>query len=103
MSYLQSRGLTNAVTGGIHARCDDLTLLMPNPGCLHRALNELGVAASEAVLIGSTVAELSAAQAIQLPFVGYARNETIERRLIRAGCEQTVTTLEPVLTAFRTD
>jgi len=102
MSYLETRRLSNAVTGGVHARTDDLTLLMPNPDCLHRALDELGVTPSDAVLIGSSVAELTAAQAVGLPFLGHARNEASVKRLARAGCDQTVTSLEPVLAAIRT-
>ncbi|WP_406329706.1 SAV_2336 N-terminal domain-related protein [Streptomyces sp. NBC_00203] len=101
-SYLEARGLTNAVTGGVHARTDDLTLLMPNPDCLHRALDELGVSPSEAVLIGSSTAELLAADSIGLPFIGHAGNEQTEQRLTRAGCEHTVSSLEPVLEAIRT-
>ncbi|MEU9207906.1 SAV_2336 N-terminal domain-related protein [Streptomyces sp. NPDC048415] len=102
LSYLESRGLTDSVTGGVHGRSDDLTLLMPNPDCLHRALDALGVAAPQAVLIGSTIAELTAANAIGLPFIGLARQVAVERRLTRAGCERIVTSLEPVLDAFRT-
>lgn len=101
-SYLETRGLTNAVTGGVHARADDLTLLMPNPDCLHRALDALGVSAAQAVLIGSTVTELTAANTIGLPFIGSADDEQTEQRLTRAGCEHTVSSLEPVLEAIRT-
>ncbi|MFC7264547.1 SAV_2336 N-terminal domain-related protein [Streptomyces lutosisoli] len=101
-SYLETRGLADAVTGGVHARADDLTLLMPNPDCLHRALNGLGVSAAQAVLIGSTVTELTAANTIGLPFIGCAGNEQTEQRLRRAGCEHTVSSLESVLEAIRT-
>jgi phosphoglycolate phosphatase-like HAD superfamily hydrolase len=102
LSYLTSRGLADSVTGGVHGRSDDLTLLMPDPDCLHRALDELGVAAPQALLIGSTVAELTAANAVGLPFVGLTRQTGVERRLTRAGCEQIITSLEPVLDAVRT-
>ncbi|MFI6486169.1 SAV_2336 N-terminal domain-related protein [Streptomyces sp. NPDC050564] len=102
LSYLTSRGLADSVTGGVHGRSDDLTLLMPDPDCLHRALDELAVAAPQALLIGSTVAELTAANAVGLPFVGLTRQTGVERRLTRAGCEQIITSLEPVLDAVRT-
>ncbi|WP_432176894.1 SAV_2336 N-terminal domain-related protein [Streptomyces sp. Tue6028] len=103
LSYLTSRGLADSVTGGVHGRSDDLTLLMPDPDCLRRALDELGVAAREALLIGSTVAELTAANAVGLPFVGLTRQTGVERRLTRAGCEHIITSLEPVLDAVRAD
>ncbi|MFD9330138.1 SAV_2336 N-terminal domain-related protein [Streptomyces sp. NPDC060065] len=86
----------------VHARSADLTLLMPNPDCLHRALNQLKASPSDAVLIGSSVAELTAAHSIGLPFIGYAHSEGIERHLTRAGCEHTVTSLAPILEAIRT-
>lgn len=86
----------------VHARSADLTLLMPNPDCLHRALNQLKASPSDAVLIGSSVAELTAAHSIGLPFIGYAHSEGIERNLTRAGCEHTVTSLTPILEAIRT-
>ncbi|WP_432033853.1 hypothetical protein [Streptomyces antibioticus] len=53
------------------------------------------------MLIGSTVAELTAAQQVGLPFVGPARNPTIEQRPREAGCELTVPSLTPALEAAR--
>ncbi|WP_405908828.1 SAV_2336 N-terminal domain-related protein [Streptomyces sp. NBC_00828] len=98
MAYLRKRKLSVPV----HARSNDLTLLMPNPDCLHRALNQFSTSPSDAVFIGSSVAELTAAHSIGLPFIGYAHREGIERQLTRAGCEHTVTSLAPILEAIRT-
>ncbi|CAM5380535.1 hypothetical protein SALBM311S_06215 [Streptomyces alboniger] len=53
------------------------------------------------MLIGSTVAELSAARQIGLRFIGLARNPTVEQSLREAGCEITVPSLAPVLEAAR--
>ncbi|GGK77730.1 SAV_2336 N-terminal domain-related protein [Streptomyces flaveus] len=100
-TYLESRGLIGSATGGVHGRALDLTLLMPHPDCLLRALEQLDASASEAVLIGSSVAELTAANAIGLPFIGYAHNSDREGRLTRAGCQQTVSSLAPVLEVIR--
>ncbi|MFH8463459.1 SAV_2336 N-terminal domain-related protein [Streptomyces sp. NPDC017991] len=96
--YLHSHGrLTGLVTGGVHGRADDLTLLMPNPDCLLRALEHLGVPPKDAVLVGSSVAELTAARAAGLRFLGYTRSEGHKRRLVRAGCEVTTASWAPLL------
>ncbi|MFF0592141.1 SAV_2336 N-terminal domain-related protein [Streptomyces antibioticus] len=97
--YLE--GILMPLRAGVHGRAADLTRLMPHPDCLRRALPPGGGAARTAVLIGSTVAELTAAQQVGLRFVGLARNPTIEQRLREAGCELTVPSLTPVLEAAR--
>ncbi|MGN9815707.1 SAV_2336 N-terminal domain-related protein [Streptomyces sp. SD11] len=99
--YLHSHGrLTGLVTGGVHGRADDLTLLMPNPDCLLRALDHLGVPPKDAVLVGSSVAELTAARAAGVRFLGYTRSEGHKRRLVRAGCEVTTASWAPLLRAL---
>ncbi|WP_328496532.1 SAV_2336 family protein [Streptomyces sp. NBC_00414] len=96
--YLQSHGrLTGLVTGGVHGRADDLTLLMPDPDCLLRALEHLGATPKDAVLVGSSVAELTAAKAAGLRFLGYTRSEGHRQRLVRAGCELTTASWAPLL------
>ncbi|MFJ9115853.1 SAV_2336 N-terminal domain-related protein [Streptomyces sp. NPDC102394] len=84
---------------GVHGRAADLALLMPDPDCLRRALSSAAAPASASVLIGSTVAELTAAQQLGLRFIGLARNPTIEHGLREAGCEVTVPSLAPLLEA----
>ncbi|MFG2131747.1 SAV_2336 N-terminal domain-related protein [Streptomyces sp. NPDC048751] len=96
--YLKPYGLPLA---GVHGRGEDLGLLMPHPDCLLRALSSPGTPAPRGVVIGSTVAELTAAQQVGLGFVGLARNPTAEQRLREAGCEITVPSLAPVLEAAR--
>ncbi|SMF83646.1 SAV_2336 N-terminal domain-related protein [Streptomyces sp. Amel2xC10] len=97
--YLE--GIPMPLRAGVHGRAADLTRLMPHPDCLRRALPPGDGAARTAVLIGSTVAELTAAQQVGLRFVGLARNPTIEQRLREAGCALTVPSLTPVLEAAR--
>ncbi|MPY61298.1 SAV_2336 N-terminal domain-related protein, partial [Streptomyces spongiae] len=100
-AYLARRGLTGPTSGGVHGRSDDPALLLPHPDCLLRALERLGTAPDDAVLIGSSVVELTAASALGLPFIGYATGQEEERRLREAGCRYTVTSLEPLLKAVR--
>ncbi|MGW2385749.1 SAV_2336 N-terminal domain-related protein [Streptomyces sp. NPDC001658] len=86
---------------GVHGRGENLGLLMPHPDCLLRALPSSPAPVPAGVLIGSTVAELTAAQQVGLGFVGLARNPTVEQSLREAGCEITVPSLAPVLEAAR--
>ncbi|MEV0220596.1 SAV_2336 N-terminal domain-related protein [Streptomyces sp. NPDC050704] len=99
--YLQAHGrLTGLVTGGVHGRTEDLNRLMPDPDCLLRALDHLGTSPSDAVLIGSSVAELTAANALGLRFLGYTRSEPHKQHLVRAGCELTMTSWAPLIQAL---
>ena len=84
---------------GVHGRAADPALLMPDPDCLLRALRSPAGPASTSLLIGSTVAELTAAQQLGLRFIGLARNPTVEHGLREAGCEVTVPSLAPLLEA----
>lgn len=100
-AYLKGRGLTGPTSGGVHGRSGHPGLLLPNPDCLLRALKQLNTAPDDAVLIGSSVAELTAASALGLPFIGYATGREDARRLREAGCQYTVSSLEPLLKAVR--
>ncbi|WP_395571522.1 SAV_2336 N-terminal domain-related protein [Streptomyces sp. BK79] len=79
--HLGRRRLTDCLRGGLHGRHTDLTRLLPDPRALHPVLDALGFPAAGCVLIGSTLAELGAARALGLPFIGYARDEEARRRL----------------------
>ncbi|WP_328482108.1 SAV_2336 family protein [Streptomyces sp. NBC_00377] len=89
------------LTAGVHGRDDDLGTLTPSPHRLLGALKPLGAPAATAVLIGSTLAELAAARAAGLRFIGLARNPTVEQALLGAGCDAVVPSLTPVLEAAR--
>ncbi|BCL20245.1 HAD family hydrolase [Streptomyces tuirus] len=86
---------------GVHGRAEDLALLTPHPDCMLRALDTCAGSAATGLVIGSTVAELAAAQRAGLRFIGLARNTTTDRQLREAGCETTVTSLAPLLEAAR--
>ncbi|MCX5596991.1 SAV_2336 N-terminal domain-related protein [Streptomyces phaeochromogenes] len=95
--YLQAHGRLTGLVSGVHGRAEELTRLMPNPDCLVRALDQLGATPSDAVLVGSSVAELTAANAIGLRFLGYTRSEPHKQRLLRAGCELTTASWAPLI------
>ncbi|WP_375165618.1 HAD family hydrolase, partial [Streptomyces sp.] len=90
---------------GVHGRGTDPALLMPHPDCLGRALSASGSSRSSGapagVLIGSSVAEFTAAQQAGLRFIGYAYTSALRRALREAGCGLVVDSLTPLLTAAR--
>ncbi|MEU1006928.1 SAV_2336 N-terminal domain-related protein [Streptomyces sp. NPDC005890] len=86
---------------GVHGRRDDLSLLTPHPDCLLRALRARGTPSRSAVLISSSVAELTAAQQLGLRFIGYAPGAAGRRSLREGGSEVTVSSLEPLVEAAR--
>ncbi|MFP3991598.1 HAD-IA family hydrolase [Streptomyces sp. E11-3] len=96
-SYLRSRRLTACFNGGIHGRTDRLRLLKPDPDCLHRALESLGMPAATSLMIGDTPADLYAAREAGIAFLGYGRDERREKRLRTAGAELVVSSLGPVV------
>ncbi|MGW1210514.1 SAV_2336 N-terminal domain-related protein [Streptomyces sp. NPDC002499] len=86
---------------GVHGRGPDPRRLLPHPDCLTRALRTSGVQAPTSLVIGSSVAELAAAQRLGLSFIGLAGTTSVERRLRQAGCETMVPSLEPLREAAR--
>lgn len=97
-TFLDRHGLTACLSGGVHGRSPDLTRLMPHPDVLRRAVGRLGVSPERCVLIGSTVAEQSAAHAAGVRFVGHGA-EQARRRFDTA--DLIVPGLRPILEAAR--
>ncbi|MEV2249495.1 SAV_2336 N-terminal domain-related protein [Streptomyces sp. NPDC050147] len=91
-AYLGAKGL-HLPEAGIHGRTSDLTLLMPDPDCPRRALEQLGTPADRCVMVGSSPAEAAAARSLRIAFVGYAPSRTARERLAAAGVRTTVSDL----------
>ncbi|MFD4259912.1 SAV_2336 N-terminal domain-related protein [Streptomyces sp. NPDC058534] len=99
-AYLRRRGLLDALAGDVHGRGTDLTRLMPDPDVLLRALERLDTAVGTCVMVGSSVAEQSAARALGLPFIGHCGGERGRRELSAADDDALlVPDLRPLLTA----
>ncbi|MCC9740773.1 HAD family hydrolase [Streptomyces sp. MNU89] len=99
-AYLERRGLAELFRPHVHGRVTEPWLLKPDPDCLHRALRSTGHDAEMSVMIGDSTADLLAARAAGVRFLGYARDETRRRRLRDAGAESVVTSLGDVLAAL---
>ncbi|MCF6524176.1 HAD family hydrolase [Streptomyces sp. JJ36] len=98
-SYLHGRGLAHHFAGRVHGRLHDVSLLKPHPDCLRRALTATRTRPERAVMIGDTVADLEAAAAAGVPFLGFAHGPVRREALRAAGARHVVSSLEEVLTA----
>ncbi|EGX59434.1 hydrolase [Streptomyces zinciresistens K42] len=100
-AYLGGRGLLECFLPHIYGRTQELQYLKPHPHYLNRALSAMGVAPAGALFIGDTPTDWQAAREAGVPFLGYARNETKEKRLRQAGAAHVVASLLPLLRAVR--
>ncbi|MGW0647928.1 HAD family hydrolase [Streptomyces umbrinus] len=100
-TYLESRGLTGCFAPYVYGRTEKLHHLKPHPYCLVRALNAMGAAPRDALMIGDTPTDFHAAQRADVPFLGYARNAEKEKELRSAGAEVVVRSLDSVLQIVR--
>ena len=100
-TYLAGRGLADCFAPHISGRTRELHHLKPHPHCLNRALNAMGVAPGDALMIGDTPSDREAAEGAGVPFLGYARNERKARLLKAAGADVVLDSLEPLLRLLR--
>ncbi|MEU6540620.1 HAD-IA family hydrolase [Streptomyces sp. NPDC047000] len=99
--YLAGRGLLSCFAPHLYGRTRDLHRLKPDPHCLNRALNTMGSAPENALMIGDTPTDCAAAKKAGVRFLGYARNAYKEKRLRDAGATDVVGSLKPLLEAVR--
>ncbi|MFD9909036.1 SAV_2336 N-terminal domain-related protein [Streptomyces sp. NPDC059063] len=100
-TYVTTHGL-DIPADHIHCRtADGLAHLLPDPEPLRRILRRLDTTAERSVMIGSTVAEATAARALDLPFIGYAPDDRARERLTAAGARHTVSSLARIADAVR--
>ncbi|MFD3501693.1 HAD family hydrolase [Streptomyces sp. NPDC058676] len=100
-SYLNGRGLIACFAPHIYGRTQDLSLLKPHPETLNRALRAMGAPPESSLMIGDTVSDHAAAQSAGVPFLGYARTSAREQQLRKAGAQNVLRSLEPLLSVVR--
>jgi HAD superfamily hydrolase (TIGR01549 family) len=99
--YLTGRDLLPCFSPHVYGRTGDLQLLKPDPHCLNRALNAMGAAPPDALMIGDTPTDCLAAKEAGVPFLGYARSDPAVTSLRAAGAEVVLPSLEPLLELLR--
>ncbi|MFJ4683703.1 HAD family hydrolase [Streptomyces sp. NPDC088789] len=102
--YLRGRDLYACFAPHIYGRTADLRLLKPNPDLLLKALRAMGAAPRTSLMIGDSQTDYTAARTAGVPFLGYAGNDTVLRRLLADGVPERriLRSLEPLLHAVRT-
>ncbi|WP_020140176.1 HAD family hydrolase [Streptomyces sp. 351MFTsu5.1] len=89
--YLRMHGLRQYFKV-VHGRTADPDLMKPHPDVLFRALDSLGLAPGDAVMIGDTNADLGAAEVAGVLFIGYDMEPAG-----RAGTEVMIEAYGPLL------
>ncbi|GHC41392.1 SAV_2336 N-terminal domain-related protein [Streptomyces flavofungini] len=99
-TYLTDHGI-DIPPERVHCRTGDLTRLLPDPAGLRRVLARPGTSAARCLMIGATVAEATAAGALDVPFIGYAPGDRAREHLLAAGARHTVGALSAIVDAVR--
>ncbi|WP_329442144.1 HAD-IA family hydrolase [Streptomyces canus] len=78
-------------------------LMKPDPDCVHRALTYLDLPenAPPCLLVGDQLTDLQAARAAGTRFLGYTRDRSRARAMLRDGADAVVTSFAPVVAACR--
>ncbi|MFE6624193.1 HAD family hydrolase [Streptomyces sp. NPDC057740] len=80
----------------VHGRTDP-GLMKPDPHVVLRALDGLGLAPDDAVMIGDTEADVRAAERAGVRFIGYGRNARKVKGLRDAGASVVITSYLPLV------
>lgn len=95
--YLSGRQIESLFHGRIHGRAANPLLMKPNPACLAEALRSTGAKPGESLMVGDSRTDYEAAQALGIPFLGYAKDPRKRRILEDAGAPGIVQSLGVVL------
>jgi phosphoglycolate phosphatase-like HAD superfamily hydrolase len=75
--------------------------MKPNPEPVMNALNALAVQPQSSVLIGDSLADITAGQAAGVPVIGYANRLSKKERFANARADAVVTSMADVVAALR--
>lgn len=75
--------------------------MKPDPSCLLRALNAVNTAAHNAVFVGDSLTDVTAARTAGVPVVAYANRPDKLETLRSAGADAIVTTMAEVVAALQ--
>ncbi|WP_436758480.1 HAD family hydrolase [Streptosporangium sp. V21-05] len=99
-AFLKEHGLLAAVEL-ISARVDpDPGLMKPNPYLVRQALNQLGANTALSLLVGDSVTDMQASKSAGITAVGYANKAGKADRLVAAGADLVVTSMEELALAL---
>ncbi|MET7478594.1 HAD-IA family hydrolase [Streptomyces sp. NPDC005648] len=75
--------------------------MKPDPHCVERALDHLGIEPSHCLLVGDQITDLKAAQSVGTPFLGYTQDEVRRVEMRKYGAHSVVLSHLPVVAAAR--
>jgi phosphoglycolate phosphatase-like HAD superfamily hydrolase len=78
-------------------------LLKPHPNCLQEAMYFTGLQPSESLMIGDSVSDFLAANAVGVPFLGYTSSFKKCVALLNAGATNVIRSYQPLLEALGWD
>ncbi|GAA2548822.1 HAD family hydrolase [Streptomyces fimbriatus] len=96
-NYLGGRRLLSSFAPHVYGRTNRLDLLKPHPHCLVHALNTMGAAPSDALMIGDSPGDCQAAAEAGVHFLGYATSDRKHAELRAAGADVVGRSLKSVL------
>ncbi|MEC4015686.1 HAD family hydrolase [Streptomyces sp. H27-D2] len=94
--YLRRENLARPFGAHIHGRGQLPHELKPHPSCLLHALESTHTHPGAALMIGDSDADVAAANAAHVAFLGYAKDERRFLRLRNAGATDVIRSLEPL-------
>ncbi|MFF3643779.1 HAD family hydrolase [Streptomyces sp. NPDC002564] len=98
-AYLERTSLAQLFEGVFGRDPRELRHMKPDPDCVRRALRHLALPARDCLLVGDQLTDLTAARAVGMPFLGYARTDAVAEAMRRRGADWAGTSLEPVARA----
>ncbi|MFF4346600.1 HAD family hydrolase [Streptomyces sp. NPDC001530] len=99
--YLERAGLEAKFEAVRGRDPHDARRVKPDPDCLIRSLNHLGLPPDSCLFIGDQLTDLMAARSASIRFLGYARDEERATAMRRAGADGVVASHAPVMDAAR--
>ncbi|MGV2916138.1 HAD family hydrolase [Streptomyces alfalfae] len=98
-AFLDVAGLTHRFEGVFGRDPHELRHMKPHPRCVEMAIGFLGLSPEACLLVGDQLTDLEAAHQAGVPFLGYARNTAVARRMRAERAAWAGTSLRPVLAA----
>jgi len=100
--YLKRRGLQSRFTAVCGRDTGKPHHMKPHPHSVLRALESLNnLAPAKALMVGDQLTDLHAAQAAQVPFLGFTQDPALRQRMVDEGADHVVASHAPVIEAVR--
>ncbi|MFJ4084777.1 HAD family hydrolase [Streptomyces iakyrus] len=100
-TYLEAHGLDAKFEGVFGRDPDDARRMKPDPDCIKRARQHLGLPAASCLMVGDQLTDLKAARSAGTCFLGYTEDEGRAEEMRRSGADFVVSSHLTVLAGTR--